>query len=378
MSTKVVVHVGTRKSGTSYVQKVLRDSAPQLAEQGVDLTYKRWIGHREQQLAPLRRMAETGDDTGARENVAWMVERFSSMPDITHVLTLEDLAELPPEVADLYMGGLAGFDLHLVVTARHWGVVLPSEWQQNVKERYTGTYTDYLAAVRERRGPEADAFLARQDLPSILTRWGHLLPPERVHVLVVPPRPANKDLPLEMFCGLVGLDPAPLFKPRGAINESLGQDQAEMLRRINVALGDRLPNKDGDYATGVREWLTRQTLMRSSRSKVLLPPDYLGWCREESERQRAAAEAYHVVGDAADLLVPEDLPTADPAVADAAVAQQAVSTLADLAVVHSHEAEEVREQLRALRAERDELAARLALPRSVELARRAVRRLRRG
>jgi len=375
VSTKVVVHVGTRKSGTSYVQKVLRDSAPQLAAQGVDLTYKRWIGHRERQLAPLRHMAETGDDAGARENVAWMVERFSSMPEITHVLTLEDLAELPPQVADLYMGGLAQFDLHLVVTARHWGVVLPSEWQQNVKERYTGTYTDYLAAVRERRGPEAETFLARQDLPSILTRWGHLLPPERVHVLVVPPRPANKDLPLDMFCGLVGLDPAPLIKPRGTINDSLGQDQAEMLRRVNVALGDRLPDRDGDYAHGVREWLTRETLMRSSRSKVLLPPDYVAWCREESMRQRDAAAAYHVVGDVADLVVPEDLPTADPEVGDAAVAQQAVATLADLAVVHHRDAVVTQEQLRALRAERDELAARAAAPAGLDLARRAARRL---
>ena len=353
MSTKVVVHVGTRKSGTSYVQKVLRDAADELAAQRVDLTYKRWAPHREHQLAPLRWMAETGDDTGARENVAWMVERFTAMPDHTHVLTLEDLAELPAEVADLYMGGLARFDLHLVVTARHWGVVLPSEWQQNVKERYTGTYLDYLEAVRDRRGPEAETFLARQDLPGILQRWGHLIAPERVHVLVVPPPAADKDLALRMFCEVAGIDHAPLRKPRGAINRSLGHDQAEMLRQVNVALGDRLAQKDGDYGKAVREWLTRETLMRSSRSKVLLPPEFLDWCRGEAERQRAAAEQYHLVGDPAGLLVPDDLPTASPEVSDTAIAQQAVATLADLAVLHHREMLEHERELEELRAELD-------------------------
>lgn len=339
MGAKVYLHVGTRKSGTSYVQWALRDAPGVLAEQGVDLTFRTRDGQVAQQLTPLRQFLATGDATEVRERHAALVERIRTS-GMTQLITLEDLAELPQPAVDLVMAALAEFHVELIVTMRHWADVIPSEWQQSVKERYTGQYADYVRAIRD-GAPEAELFLARQHVPDILRRWGASLPPEQIHVLAVPANSDNRHL-LELFCGIVGIDPATLRSPKARINSSLSLPQAEMLRRVNLALGDRLSDRFTTYAKGVREWLTRGSLMKHPGPKILLPTGYEQWCAEVAADHRDAivAMGVDIVGDIADLVPdPARLQTADPVVSDAELAEHAVLTIADMAAMHWDERE---------------------------------------
>ena len=243
----VFLHIGTRKSGTSYLQKALRESIPQLEAQGLNLAYSTRKGQVERQLTPFQEYVAGGPIEPARDGVAGMIKRFESAPQSRHLVTLEDLAELPEQIADLMVQPLVerGYDVHLVVTARHWGLTIPSEWQQDVKERKQVAYRDFLDAIRDREStssPAAAQFLMRQDLPAMLQRWGRHLPAANVHVVAVPPSSRTEDTLMDLFCGLIGVDPATLKIPTGDINASISLDQAELLRQVNIALGERLPD----------------------------------------------------------------------------------------------------------------------------------------
>src|SRR5690606_19015361 len=120
------------------------------------------------------------------------------------LVTLEDLGTLPAATADLYHEALARLDVELIVTARHWGSTVPSEWQQRIKQGAVTSYADFLAAIKDRT-PDSEDFLRCQDVPAMVRRWRGPLPDERVHVLAVPPRSASPGL-LELFCGLLGVD----------------------------------------------------------------------------------------------------------------------------------------------------------------------------
>ncbi|CAN5632654.1 hypothetical protein BH11ACT8_BH11ACT8_28190 [soil metagenome] len=356
----VYLHIGTRKSGTSYLQKTLRESVPELRAQGVDLAFKTRKGQVVRQLRPLQELAAGGDGAKAEASVVAMAEKFAGRPDATHLITLEDLAELPQVAADLMLGALADVELHLVVTARHWGYTIPSEWQQCVKERDTVTYTDFVAAIRDRR-PEAGLFLSRQDLPALVRRWRGALPADRVHVIAVPPSTRTEGTLVDLFCDLVGIDPSGLKLPKGTINQSIQLDQAETLRRVNIALGERLPDLDTDYRFGVREWLTRASLMSRASSSIRLPAEFADWCAQEARAQYDGLLALGVdlVGDAADLLPAPGFASTVDSITDAQVAAVAVDALADLADLQWQQLVEHQAAMEDLTAERDELLGRL-------------------
>lgn len=262
-----------------------------------------------------------------------MAARIRKDAEATHLITLEDLAELPQPAVDCVLDALEEFDVEIIITARHWCATLPSEWQQDVKARDTVAYADYLAAVRDRR-PGSETFLARQDLPGIADRWGGRFPRERTHVVTVPPRGTAGPGVLELFCGVIGIDPETLNDPGQAFNNSLSLPQAELVRRVNESLGDRLADVYGSYREAIRMQLTRQTLMTKERSSIGLPAEFVEWALGESRRQRDAllASGVHIVGDPAYLVPTGDQIKVGPVAPSAEeVLAVAVRSLADYA-----------------------------------------------
>ncbi len=356
MPTPVYLHVGARKSGTTSLQRSLRLSVEELAAQGVNLLYATREEQVRRQVVPIRGYLTSGDDTAARQSLRELAEGIRSRPEMTHLLSLETLAELPRPATDLIVAELAEFEVHVVVTARHWVLTLPSEWQQMVKSRLTISYPDFLAAVRDRT-PDAAEFLAMQDVPAIVERWGALLPPERVHVIACPPRSRNVGTLLDLFCGLVGIDPASLKVPAGDLNTSISLDQAELIRRINADLGDRLTKPGADYDVGVRGWIVRGSMQPRATESIRIPQEFVEWAVAEARQQYddLLVAGVDVVGRPEDLLPDGDPLTGPLQVGEDAVAAAAVATLADLAQQHYDEVRASRRRIDALVAERDRL-----------------------
>jgi hypothetical protein len=238
----------------------------------------------------------------------------------------------PGEVARV-LGALDFAEVHLVCTARDLARQIPSVWQEDVKNRRTTPYGEFVEFVRAGRDEEIAAlFWSYQDLPGVLANWGAALPAERVHVITVPPRGASSDLLWQRFASVIGVDPDRFDTSTPPTNSSLDMIQTELLRRLNIVVGDSIPWSE--YVRVVKGELAEGLLPPlRGRTAITLSAADREWAARTAEESVAAIESagYTVTGDLADLVPKPDDPGAEPAaIGDAEVAEAAVHTLAEI------------------------------------------------
>jgi hypothetical protein len=387
----VFVHVGCRKTGTSHLQFGLKRAPKRVLRAGLEQPLGERGGIMRGLLLPLQAAAD-GDVAAADRAVSDLARTIRESEQPRHLITLEALAELPAEATAPLIRGLAEFDTRLIVTARSWAHTIPSEWQQRIKARYTGEYLEYAEAIRtpDDVGPalaaESELFRRRQDIADVVRRWRAGDPGLPVSVVLVPPFGAEGMTLVDAFCDLISVAPSALAIPKKVTNESLSHPDAELVRRVNLALGDRLPDTKGDYRYHVRRWIVAGSMMHRPRAKIRLPRHLEPWCREESARQLAelAELGADVIGNPEHYVSPT-LPGDDfvPARDDEVVAA-AAAVLADLAARRDEETREWKEAVEeAERARRQAAAERRSraaagarpTPRARALAGRVRRRL---
>jgi hypothetical protein len=163
-------------------------------------------------------------------------------------------------------------------------------------------------------------FWGVQEIPDILDRWGHDLPPERVHLVTVPPLGGPPGLLWQRFEQAFGLGGLDLDLDIDRSNPSLGVPETALIRRIN-----RLANRElhpPDYRPLVRELLAHRTLSRRTTSpRLALPPDVHPWVQDISRSwvEALRERGYDVVGDLDELLGAPVTPVfADPDAPDEA------------------------------------------------------------
>lgn len=303
MAGSVFLHVGTPKTGTSGFQHALFTHREQLEERGITYPAERFDG---QFLAALDLMDLHWGGLEAQAAGEW--DRLAAAANDAAgrvIISHEVLGRASRLHVERALGSLEG-EVHVVVTARDLARQLPAEWQENVKHRRTISYADFLDAVRDpgRTREIAQWFWGVQELPDILGRWGDSLPPERVHVVTVPPTGSAYTLLGERLAATFGIDPD-VLKPTGDhANASLGVAESALVRALNERLDAVLPNHH--YRQFVREALVHQNLGTSRESpRLTLPPDAHAWATELSRAwvDELAARGYDVVGDL-DELVP--------------------------------------------------------------------------
>ena len=355
----VFVHVGSRKTGTSHLQFGLKRAPKRVLRAGLAQPLGERGGIMRGLLLPLQAAAD-GDLAAAERAVSALARTIRESEQPRHLITLEALAELPVEATAPLIRGLAEFDTRLIVTARSWAHTIPSEWQQRIKSRYTGEYLEYAEAIRapEDVGPEfaaeSEAFRRRQDVADVVRRWRAGDPDLPVSVILVPPLGAGGLTLVDAFCDLISVSPKTLAVPKRTTNESLSHADAELVRRINLALGDRLPDTSTDYRYHVRRWIVAGSMMQRPRAKIRLPRELEPWCRDESARQLAELHelGVEVIGDPEHYVDPR-LPGDDfvPARDDEIVAA-AAAVMADLAERRDRETREWKRAVDETRAAR--------------------------
>ena len=348
------LHVGLPKSGTSFLQSVFWDNRAELARQGLGMLPARAEDHFFLALK-LRGLLKPYDDPRAAtvlERLAGDVARVST-PRL--LVSQEALAPTTREEAGPLLELLAGFELHVIVTARDLARQLPSAWQQRVQARLTATYPEFLRAVVDREPLAHDLWL-NQDLGRVLDVWGASVPPDRIHV-VTSPRSGDGSL-LDRFCSVVGVDPSTLQTRAATGNRSLGYFQAELLRRVNVALGDRFPSSRQGYGRLGKVYLAGRILQRQQAEPLRLPPDLLDWCTRTSSAWVAQIRSagHHLVGDEDDLLPSADAFAPLPQLDAAVLLDVATTALADVLEVRDVELDEQRELRDGLRQQATRIA----------------------
>ncbi|WP_432477803.1 hypothetical protein [Nocardioides sp. GXQ0305] len=356
MSRRVLLHVGTPKTGTSHLQDVLFRNRGRLLEHGVlyradrfdahflaalDLLQLRWGGLEEECVGEWDKLA-----SGVRDHSGTSIISHEILATASHAQATRALESL----------GHPGTEVHLVLSVRDLVRQIPAEWQENVKHRRELGFGEFLRQLRDpsRSQGVAPWFWGVQEVPDILDRWARELPPERVHLVTVPPPGGAPDVLWQRFSRTFGLDGLDLDLAAERANPSLGVPETALLRRLNARANKVVPPPV--YRPLVRELLAHQTLsQRVASPRLTLPPDVHEWAEalEESWVATLRERGYDVVGDL-DELTGAPAVTADAYVDpdhpdEAQVADAALDAITALVV----------ENGRLVRAEAD-LAARLA------------------
>ena len=308
---RVYLHVGSPKTGTTYLQGVLGRHRDRLRAVGV--LYP-GAGERDQFNAALDlRGIKFGGHEDPAVPGAWarLVGEVRDWPATT-IVSHEILAGASPEQACRAVRSFATAEVHVVVTARDLSRQLPSMWQEHVKNRHTTRWPDYVTAVRRSLGETAgpadgsslgERFWRTQDVADILRRWGAALPVDRLHVVTAPRPEAPRDLLWRRFASLVGIDPDGFDGVSDRRNPSLGAVEAELLRRLNERLDESLPWPH--YRRLVKRALAEQVLAAErSGDRLWLDADQATWAEQRSRGilEQIKAGGYDVIGDLAELV----------------------------------------------------------------------------
>jgi hypothetical protein len=302
MAARVYLHVGSPKTGTTFLQEVLWSQRDLAREQGLLLPLDGFFDHYLATLA-VRDIAPQPQDAERASGIWARIVRAARTWDGDVLVSHELFAPATSEQAERAIAAFGPTtEVHVVLTARDLVRQVPAEWQEHVKHRSTATFDEFMADLR--REDPATWFWQVQDVADVLRRWGSSLPRSRVHVVTVPPADRPGTLLWERFAGLVGLDPSTFGTSGQRANTSLGYEQAELLRRVNAELGERLP-MPGPYAPDVKSVFAERLLAQQPGTRLALSGDALDYAlgRSEQMAQGLRALGVDVVGDL-DELVP--------------------------------------------------------------------------
>ncbi len=269
---RVYLHVGTPKSGTSYLQDKLALNRDELERQGLEYLRTRTGDHFEAALDLIgeRWAGEEKSSRGQWEALAQEARKSRRNVLVSH----EILAAAGPESVARAMASFPTHEVHVVVTARDLGRQIPAEWQERVKHRGGRDYTNFLKTLMRsyRTKDQALWFWKVQHLPRILATWGKGLPPERVHLVTVPPVGGPRDELWKRFAGVLGLSQRASYAESETTNASLGGAEVTMLRRLNAALAEQKVPRTV-YVNWVRETIVREVLaQRPDKVPATVPP----------------------------------------------------------------------------------------------------------
>jgi hypothetical protein len=342
----MVVHIGTMKSGTTYLQNVLLGFDQQLRSAG-------WLYPDSRQIpgeVPSHERALGGlvgsaipwvtPARQASRRPAWERLRAASADWPGPVLlSAEALAVMDEAGIETLLRALPASRFRIVLTGRDLGRVLPSSWQQHVRNGRTDSYHDYLDAIRLARetpqsAPANHTFWRSYGLPDVVARWRAGPGVEEV-ILVTVPRSAPPEQLWHRFREGAGL-PSSIPDEPPAVPRVLAHVGATAAEALIVEALVRRMEADGvpveQRAATARRVMVDTLLGRADRGSPLrLPAGWLDevrrWAREDMDSLRALDVA--VVGSLDDLEVDDpgvDGPVAPPE----EVAEAAAATILEL------------------------------------------------
>ena len=238
MVDRVVLHIGTMKSGTTYVQRVLDTGVLESVGgfyAGGSFKAQSWA------VDKLLRQAKRGLP-GAWHDLAAKVQRRDGTAFFSH----EFLSFAPEGRVRQIVESFDGTPVEVLLTVRDQHTAMPAQWQTSVRNRGTDPWDTYVRRLdvlrgggrrrRARRPPPVQRFCRAQYVPDIVARWRGQPGVTSVGVVLVPVPGSPPQLLWQRFCEAARIE-AP--EPPQAVtrqNESLGYASCELLRRLNQSL----------------------------------------------------------------------------------------------------------------------------------------------
>ena len=311
---RVFLHIGAIKTGTTYIQTVLRENRERLIEEGVLFPGRRWRSQ-VRAVEDVLRLGRTRDGRPIPTPRPWprLVEEIGSFGGDTAVVSMEWLSYARPAQVRSIVSSLAPAEVRVVLTLRDATATVPAVWQTGVHNGSTVSWPRFARGVRAApRFPSTSARYAplvgtralgrTQDARFILRSWAGQLGAERVDVVTVPAEGEPPQLLWARFASAIGVPPELCRPPESPANTSLGLASTELLRLVNAHV-KHLPKVD--YETTLKEQLALRILSQRRSCEPSLELDRptnraaLQW--NQLTRRAVAASGCTVVGDLADL-----------------------------------------------------------------------------
>ncbi len=266
MAERVVLHVGTMKSGTTYLQDVLSS--------GVLEPAGGWYvgGTFGAQTSAVRRLLRP-DDQRRPEQWQALADEANGRDGVA-VFSQEFLSFARPPRARWIVDSFGGTPVEVVVAVRDQHGAIPAQWQSFTRNRGLDDWATYeqrlqrMAGGRKgRRGKAVKSFRRAQDVAGILRRWDGLGDHVTTSVVVVPPSGSEPTALWRRFCEAAGLDAGDPEAAGRRSNESLGYGSCDALVRLNRALE---PLDKGAYTRARKRLLEALLPLRSQEGKPVL------------------------------------------------------------------------------------------------------------
>jgi hypothetical protein len=330
---RVVLHVGTPKSGTTFLQRALWRHRDALEANGVALAGQRHYDMFHAAIE-LRQSYDFWGRSPEQIDGTWqrLCDGAREFPGTT-IMSHELLGAARREQVDRGLAALEGLEVHLVVTARDLARQVASDWQERVKNGNPVTFSDFCANVGLER---QNGFWRNQHLIGVLDRWARAIPADNVHLVVGPPSGAAPDVLWHRFGEAIGFDATQIdpTTEEPTANQTLGAVQVAVLRRVNEELAGRIPQPA--YSKVVKRAFAQSILAGQSSAPAQCPPELVDRLAEIATRQNArfVKRGYRIHGDL-DELVPTmpSGPWVDPDAVDPDLeAASAVAAICELLV----------------------------------------------
>lgn len=331
MAERLILHIGTQKSGTTYLQRVLQALSPRIRRKGV-LYPLRLSGKKEVYNHEAAAYGLLGTESfpwvpsakaaAQQESWAGLVRKVNDWKG-TVIVSGEALSVIDAPAAARLVDSLGVDRTDIIITARDLGRVLPSSWQQHIRNGRSTRFGAFLRQLAERRGTgtaderrrawEADpdhTFWRAYAIGSLAHRWEPLA--SSIRVVTVPRSGAGPDALWHRFIEALAvgeiLPETPPEVDTVSANIGLTEPETLVLASLNRAW------ESGDLPESARRALRGRIIReafvpREDRgAKVRLPDDWHGqvaaWCETDLAELRATSA--QIIGDPDDLLLQGD------------------------------------------------------------------------
>lgn len=305
MAQRVVLHVGSMKSGTSYLQSLMTTNRELLTTRSLLFPGRGW----RDQVSGVAEVLERERVAIPPQEGAWqsLVDEIAAWHG-TGLISMEFLGPLGLRKIERVVSSFPAGTVEAVVTARDLNRSIPAMWQETLKNGRAFTFDEYVDAIRRHDGP-GNAFWREQTIAAMCHRWSDVLGVDRVTLVTVPPPGAERAVLWHRFAEAIGIDGSDVEGPPKG-NESLGAASVEVLRRLNARVEDLTYS---EYVPIVKHRLAKKVLALRREQEPPLGFEVPEWLPELSTRMigRIRELGVRVVGDLSDLN-PVPVPGAHP------------------------------------------------------------------
>lgn len=304
-----LVHIGFDKTGTTSLQAAFHTDRARVRSAGVVYPGTEPY-HKSAGIAITEARGNTGDPPVTMAAWRELCAEVRSAQRQRVFVSSEWLCRATDQQAQRVVRGLGGERVHVVATIRPLAKILPSAWQQYVKDGYVGDYESWLDGTLRGTPYESPTpwFWIRHRHEAVLARWASVVGPSRVTAIVVDEH--DHELLLRQFEALLALPDGFLVAPAASgRNTSLTWPEAELMRRINTEFRDR-GWSDELYSAAVRAGILPRLAGARPELTDRTPINTPRWALERAaEIGATAADAIEasgirVLGDLASLGAP--------------------------------------------------------------------------